>query len=241
MKDKIYKGLMILLTGLLVLSLVNSKLTTDRLNDDVVHWQNEAAQTLTIETVDSTAIKKLALQVDNLTSENDKINKTVKDQKATIISQVNTIAQLQDSLMNQDTDEGSDVVVGNDTVRTRTFSVSKEAFHLAGWFMIDDPFEINFTNISATIETETNLIENKDGSYQVIIDSKLPGVTITQTIPKVVPYDYKWHEKIKLGVGAYIGGETIGIEGTVGYGKLGIDIGFDSNSNVVLGGKYWIK
>lgn len=241
MKQKILTILFAFMTALLLLSVWSSNNRANDLEDQITYWQNKAAQTSVIEIVDSSAIKQLALQVDELKSENDAINNQIKKQKAIIISQVNTIAELRDSLLNVDTGEGDTLIVDGDSVRTRTFGISKDAFKLNGWFMLDDPYEINFTNISAKIETETNLVENKDGSYQVFIDSKLPGVSITSTTPKLVPYDYKWYEKLRFGVGAYIGGEAIGLEGTVGYNKFGLDIGFDSNSQLILGGKYYFN
>lgn len=241
MKTKILSILFAFMTVMLLLSVWSGNNRANDLEDQITHWQNQAAIENVIEVVDSTAIKQLALQVDGLKSENDAINKQIKDQKATILSQVNTIAGLQDSLSNIDTDEGSIVIVDDDSVRTRTFDVVKDSYQLEGWFMINDPFKITFDKIVATIQTETTLTENKDGSYQVYINSPMSNVHVYQTTPKVIPYDRAWHEKLHVGVGAYVGGDAIGLETSLNYNKFGVDISFDSNSKLILGGKYYIN
>ena len=241
MKNKILSILFGFMTLMLLLPVWSGNNRVDNLNDQITHWQNQAAIEHVIEVVDSTAIKQLALQVDQLSSENDNINKQIKKQKATILSQVNTIAGLQDSLKNIDTGDGGIIIIDDDSVGTRTFDVVEKAYQLKGWFMINDPFKISFDKIVATIQTETTLTENKDGSYQVYIDSKMPNVHVMQTTPKIVPYDRKWSEKIRFGLGAYVGGDVIGLETSIGYNKFGVDIGFDSNSKLILGGKYYFN
>lgn len=233
----------IALIGTIIVSLFLYTLYTNHkinvINDQVVYWQNQAALKDTTTIIDSTLVKQLAIQVDKLKSDNKSLNKILNKQESTIQSQLNIILSLQftvDSLSTTD----STIAIDGDTTSIRVFEVNKNGVNITGYFEKFSPWRITFSNISVVFDLEANIVENKDGTWQTFVDTNNPLIVVNNITTKIIPYEPTWKEKLKLGVGAYVGKNNFALFGQGFYSRYGVLVGY-STTGIILGGTYFIK
>ncbi len=223
---------------LLIVGTLFYNIKVNSLNSEILEWQNEAARLDTISTYYKSVSEKLSLQVDEIRSENKKLNRLLEKKDETITSQVVIIGVLRDSLLNVSTTDTIIIVEGHtDTLSAKSFNAIKHPFSLSGYFYIVPPYTISFNNISASIDLEVNIVEGRNKTYKTYVDTHNPNFIIKDITTKVVPYSPTFWERVDLELGAMCNSDFISIHSTLFYSKYGVSIGA-SNKGFLFGASY---
>lgn len=225
--------------GLSILLFGYHKIDTNKLEQRITKWQNKTAKYQNIVKETKTVNSKLTRKVEEIKSNNEELNNLLKKKNEKIKNQTNVVATLKDSIQNIDTKPDT-IIVDGDTVKTRTFNLRKNLFHLSGYFYIVPPYTISFDTMSATIDLEINMTQNKRGVWKSYVDTKNQSVSIDSLSTDVIPYEPSFWEQLKIGVGAYATGNNAAIFTQFGYKDITAMVGY-STSGLLLGGSYWFK
>jgi len=208
---------------------------------EIERLQNELAKKDSVTLVVEDSYRKASIRVNELDSENKKLNKQINKNDETIKSQTNIIASLSDSLNNVRT---KIIYIPSDTsefgIEARSFVADKGAFYIEGWFQITEPYNINFNKLQATVDFELSLSETDEGTWNTYLYSKESGVVVNSLETKYIPYSASWYKKVKLGTGIQISTNGYAsLNALLGYNKI-IGIVGISNYGMTFGFNYFI-
>lgn len=193
--------------------------------NEIIYWQNQTSKIDTIKIIDSTSVSKLTIQVKKLSSRNKDLQKELNKKNSKIQSQLNIIGILEDSIKNISTHDS----VINDTMGIRTFDINMNDFFITGYFQKQFPYEISFTRLLAKFNLEANIVQNKNKSWSVYIDTKNSSLKISDINTKVIPYSSSFKDKILCGYGIYLADKFSELHGIIGYKHYIIQVGYSTN------------
>lgn len=224
---KTYIKIIIGLFIVIVVLLMYGKYTTNKLEDQIVEWQNKAAALDTNTYISETTIQRLTQQLDKVSTKNEAIAAELKKRKGEIITKNEIIASYRDSLHNISTVDTIIISDTGDTTRIASFDTSGTSFNIRGYFEKQPPWKIYIQQIQFMATLEIDLVEYKDGHFETFIDTNTPKLQITNLKTTVKRYHPSFKDQISLIAG-------------IGWGKVdkqnnfNIDLGLSFKSSQLI-------
>jgi hypothetical protein len=248
MKISIFTKIVIIASSIITIALsglfINHKIVS--YENTIYDLYNQIAQKDSIVKLTNNSYSKLAISVDKLKSENENLNKKLKKSDATILSQLNLIGTLNDSLLNIST-EWNDTIFVNDSgdtelqYTTRIFNVTKNTLNIRGYFQVVEPYNLFITSFESKFDLEVNIVENKNKTFSTFVYSKNDNVVFDNISTKLIPYKQEWYKKIQFAPGIVISNKNLMVNTIIGYNKYTFMIGYGTYNGMNIGFNYFLS
>ncbi|HNW88096.1 MAG TPA: hypothetical protein PKN48_00405 [Bacteroidales bacterium] len=214
-----------LLSAALVAGSIFHVIKLHKINQEVMHLQNQMAQVDTVIVIDSVSVKKLTLLVDKIRLENSMLNEKYLKKSKQLISYNKVIIALQDSIKKLSTVDSSSVDSSGAMSTVREFKVEKEPFYIEGVFMKEPPWFISFNTLSAKLALEIIATENKAGFWETYVTTSSGNIKIASLDTRYKKYNTST-SKYLLGSQVTSLGRDISGQIFAGYNKTAVGVGY---------------
>lgn len=214
--------------------------------EDLIRWQNKYAQSMdsltTISIGKDSALVQLAQRVDKIKTDNEAIEASLKENKASLRYWASMAASYKaelDEYENMSTADSVVVTPSGDSLEVRSFGAQLGIINVAGNFDKYDPWDIRFSSASIdSLSLKIGLAENRDGTWNTYIADAPPGLHVRSMNALVSPYVAPWYTKIHLS-GEMLMGTPLGVGVGAGYGPWTGKI-YGTTAGVTVGAEYTI-
>jgi hypothetical protein len=192
----------------------------DSLQDKLAIERNRIARTdtITIIDTDSTIFRKAAEVAEKLRIkdiENEDLKRDLKVTKSKIRSLTELLAAFETNI---DSITTTPSITMGDSVRE--FKTQKDSLTMAGHFYTVPPYTLSIDKIRLSLGLNVYITESKNGTWNTYVETKTPGVLLSQINTKVAPYHRSWYNRLYLlGEISLLSAPDVGVG--IGYEKWG--------------------
>tara|TARA_Y100000310_G_scaffold338370_1_gene427824 strand:- start:529 stop:1239 length:711 start_codon:yes stop_codon:yes gene_type:complete len=198
-------------------ALAFSQVQKSGLKSELRDWRNVAAERDTITVIDSTAVTRQAIELENLTLDNKRLDDYIKELEGNVRSTTALLTEARIAIDRLETAVDT-VEVDGVEVAVRSFEYSDPVFRLRGFY---EPIAATVTipELSANFDLDITIFKDGNHAWHSMVETSDARIKIRKLNTFLAPQKINFWDKLHSGVGVYGGNGLGGGIGYIGYDK----------------------